>query len=205
MCDDAAPLLTEIKRKLFHLTALLYVAGIIYLPRPTYVALLAAGLALVYAIDRIRLSRPEINAWFLRRFTGLLRAQEQDHLSGVVWMLAGVLGTAVLVQPVPLACAALLYLILGDGVASLAGMGLGGPHWPGSPKRISGSLACLVTCLIVGAFLLPPVYDWRGVVLGAAAATAFERGLLPGNDNLTIPVGASVVFMLIYGLRPLGF
>ena len=135
MCDDGLSVLTEIKRKLFHLTALLYVAGIIYLPRPIYIALLAACLILVIAIEQSRLRIPAVKAWFSRRFQGLFREQENDHVSGVVWMLGGVLSTAILVRPTSLACAALLYLILGDGVASLAGIGFRGPHWPQSPKR----------------------------------------------------------------------
>jgi len=195
----------EIKRKFFHLTALIYVAGIIYLPRPTYVAVLAIALALVFVVERTRLSRPAVNDWFFRYFGRLFRSEERERMSGVVWMMAGVLVTAIVVPPTRLAATALLYLVLGDGIASVAGKGIGGPHWPGSRKRLAGSLACFAMCAAIGALLLPPVYGWHGVLIGAAVATALEWGLVPGNDNLTVPVGSGLALLLAYGIRPFGF
>lgn len=193
---------SEIKRKLFHLTALVYVAGIIYLPRRPYLLLIGSALVLVGGVEAARLRRPAVNAWFQRRFGGLFREEERRRPTGVVWMLGGVLLTAVVVGPALLAAAALLYLILGDSVASLAGKGLGGPHWPGSRKRLTGSAACFLVCLGVGAVLLRPAYGWRGVLIGAGAATLLEWGVLPGNDNLAIPVGAGLALLLAYGIPP---
>jgi dolichol kinase len=193
---------SEIKRKLFHLTALIYVAGIIYLPRRAYVAVLAVALLVVGGVEAARLSRPSVNAWFQRWFGGLFREEERNRPTGVLWMLGGVLLTAVVVAPTALAATALLYLILGDGIASVAGKGLGGPRWPGSPKRLAGSLACLLVCLAVGALVLRPGWGWHGIVLGAAAATFLEWGPLPGNDNLTIPLGAGAALLLAYGIPP---
>jgi dolichol kinase len=113
--------------------------------------------------------------------------------------------SALLVEPLPLLVCALLYLIFGDTAASLVGKRLQGPRWPGSEKRFSGSLACLTVCLIIGATLLRPMYGWHGVVAGAITATLLEWSVLPINDNLTIPVGSSLVLLACYQVKPLSF
>jgi dolichol kinase len=195
---------TEIKRKLFHLLGLIYVAGIIYLPRRPYLALLALALIAVLMVERARLSRPAMEAWIERRFGGLLRARETRRFSGVPWMMGGVLIATALLGPVAPAAAAVLYLLLGDAAASLVGIRLGGPRWPGSPKSIAGSLACFVVCLVVGRALLAPDYGWTSAVAGAIAATALEFGPLPIDDNLAIPAGASVVLLITCRLMPFG-
>ena len=195
----------ELKRKLFHLCALIYVAGIIYLPRPAYLIVLAAAFAVAWTVERCRLSVPAFNAWFVGRFGGLLRPEEQSRMSGVVWMLAGVFITVALLPSVTLSAAAVLYLIFGDGVASLAGKKIGGPHWPGSRRRPSGTFACLVACVIVGVLVLRPAYGWSAVVVGAAAATLLEMGVIPLDDNFTIPAGTAVVLWLFYGRIGTGF
>lgn len=192
----------EIKRKLFHLAALIYLAGIIYLPRRAYLTTLLVALAVVYALERRRLARPGLNDWFFRHFGGLFRPAERGRISGATWMLAGVAATVALAPDPRIAAAALLYLILGDGVASIAGMTLGGPRWPGSPKSLSGSAACFAVCVAAGAAALTPAYGWGGVIMGALAATALEAGIVPGDDNLTVPVGSAVALMLSYGLMP---
>lgn len=187
----------EIKRKFFHLSALIYVVGIIYLPRRTYLCILAAAFVLVLVVEVARLKRPALNEWFQLRFGGLFRERERDRLSGVSWMLAGVLTTVAMAEPLPIAVAAILYLVLGDAVASLVGIRLGGPHWPGSDKRISGSLACFAVCLVIGAVILREPYGWAAVLVGALAATIFERGVVPVNDNFLIPTGSALTLLAI--------
>jgi dolichol kinase len=194
----------EIKRKIFHMTAMIYVVGIIYLPRRTYLLILAAVLAMAALVELARLRRPSVNDWLMRRFAGLVREQERRRPSGITWMLAGVTATVALVEPARLAVTALLYLVLGDAVASLIGIRLGGPKWPGSGKRLSGSLACLLVCLVIGATLLPPEYGWHGVFIGAVVATAVEWGLVPVDDNFSIPIASSIALLASYRVPPFG-
>lgn len=192
----------EIKRKLFHLTALLYVVGIIYLPRRVYVGIIGLALGAVLLIETARLKNPRVHAWFDRVFGNLFREKESHHLSGVPWMLAGVGLSAAIVGPVELAATSILYLILGDAVASLIGMRLGGPRWFGSAKRMSGSAACYAACLLIGQMVLAPTFGWPGVFVGAFAATAIELCPIPVDDNFSIPVGAALVFCLMYRIVP---
>jgi dolichol kinase len=189
---------SEIKRKLFHLAALVYVVGIITLPRGPYVAGLAVLLGVAAVLEALRLTRPAVNDWFFRRFGGLFRPAERERVCGATFMVAGVLVATALLPP-DLAGVAVLYLVLGDAVASIVGVSVQGPAWPGTQKRLSGSLACFVVCLAVGAALLPPGRGWAGALVGAAVATALEAGIIPGDDNLIIPAGSAVALLLTYG------
>lgn len=194
----------EIKRKCFHLTGLIYVVGLIYVPRSIYLTVIVSALVIEFIVEILRLNVPVIGRLADRLFGNMFRIEERTRFSGVFWMLAGVTTTILLLSSVTLAACALLYLILGDAVASLAGLRFGGPHWPGSKKRLSGSLACLMVCLLVGVLMLRPEFGWHGVILSAVIATLFERGVVPLNDNFTIPVAAAVAFLISYGLKPIG-
>ncbi len=193
----------EIVRKLFHLLALIYVAGAVLLPRPTFLVVLVLLLTIEFFLETARLRSPSFKSFFDRYFGGLIRAHEAGSFTAIFWMVLGVLLSAVIVGPIRVLAAVYLFLILGDGVASLVGKSVGGPKWPGSVKSVSGSAACFLVCLGVGALLMRPDYSWAGILIGALAATWLEFGILPGNDNVTIPVGTSLVFLLIYRF-PLG-
>ena len=109
--------------------------------------------------------------------------------------------TALLVPPAPLAAAAILYLIFGDGIASIAGKSIGGPRWPNSNKRVSGSLACFIACVLVGIIVMwPSGYGWPGIVIGALTASFFEIGFIKLNDNFILPLVSSIAFVLTYNL-----
>lgn len=192
----------ELKRKLFHLTGAAYAAGFLVLPRDIYIAVLTGLLVLEAVFEWARLARPELNRWFLARAGTLVREKEHRKIAGVLWMTLGVLLTALLAEPPRVAVAAVLYLIFGDGIASLAGKSLGGPRWPSSEKRLSGSFACFAVCLAVGAVTLRPEFTWGGVIVGALAATVLERGVVPWDDNAVIPPGSAAVLLAWNGLPP---
>jgi dolichol kinase len=190
----------EFLRKLFHLLALGYVAGALWLPRRTFLAVVLLLLVLDFTFENLRFRVPAFRAWFLKSFGTLIRPGEREKFTAVFWMLLGVLTAALLVQPTPVLVTIYLFVIFGDGVASLVGKGIGGPKWPGSQKSLSGSSACFIVCLLCAALVLRPGYSWVGIVAASAAATLLEFGILPWNDNLAIPLGTALVFLLIYRL-----
>ncbi len=190
----------ELKRKGFHLTALIYVAGVFFIPRPTYIVVLTAMLAAASITEIFRLRVPAVNDLFFRFFGGIFRDSERDRPSGVLWLLLGVLVAVLVLEPIPLAATALLYIVLGDTAASLVGIGIGGPVWPRSKKTVSGSAACFLVCLAIGTALMPPDYPWGAVVIGAAAATVVEAGFIKINDNFLIPAVSAVVLRITCGL-----
>jgi dolichol kinase len=192
----------EIRRKIFHLLSLVYVVGLVYIPRTRYLLLLLAAGILVLISETIRLRVPMVGEAFNKIFGPIMREREQKTYSGLFWMLIGVFLTVFLVDSVPVAATAILYLILGDAMAALIGIRFKGPTWPNGNKRVSGSMACFLTCLLIGNFLLRPAYSWSGVIAGALTATVVEIGFFPVDDNVTIPVASALVLMLCYGITP---
>lgn len=190
----------EIQRKLFHLTALLYVVGAVAIPRETYLFILGGLLAVEIFFELARLRVASFQGFIERHFGGLLRTEERYQLSGIFWMLLGVMVTMSLLQSIPLATAALLYLVLGDTAASLIGMRVQGPAWPGSKKTLSGSAACFLFCFFIGMIILQPIHGWGAVFVGALVATIVESGVFRVNDNFTIPVVSALVFRQFYSV-----
>ena len=187
----------ELKRKSFHMIGIIYAVGIACLPRPVFIGSVAGLLLVVFVVESLRLRVLPVNDWFFLHFGGLFRKKEQNRFSGVVWMLAGILFSAVALRPVPLVIAVILYLVIGDTLASVAGKSLGGPKlWCRKDKSISGSLSCFVSCLGVGWFVLTPEYGALVVIWGALAATLGEIGLPSVDDNFALPVFTSVAFLL---------
>lgn len=192
----------ELKRKAFHLTALIYCAGFLFLPRSQYISLLSCWLILEFAVEILRIKNSSVRAWFSTHFKGITREKEEFHFTGIFWMITGVLSTAVLLEPTKLAVTALLYLIFGDAAASLIGKSIKGPHWFRSDKRISGSVGCFLVCVLIGVLVLGPDYSKGTIFGGALVATFLEMGLIPGNDNLLIPAGSAVFFLIYQNLKP---
>lgn len=190
----------EIKRKLFHSLALGYVAGVFLLPRPLFIGVLIGLLFLDILFEVSRLKIPAFADFCQRWVGGLVRKEENTKLTAVFWMLLGVISSALIIKPALVVATVYLFLIFGDGAASLAGKGLGGPQWPGSPKRISGTAACFFVCVALGFLILSPAYSSAGILAAAAAATFFEFGFFSINDNLMIPLGTSLAFKWIYNL-----
>ncbi len=193
---DTQSFQTELKRKLFHLTGLLYVIGLAYMPRQTYLTALIVLLGIELIAETLRLKHRYIRDWTNRIAGELMREHERDKISGIFWMTFGALGSALIVSETRLAAACMLYLILGDAAASLTGKLLRGQHWPGSPKRLSGSAACFITCVVIGVLVLRPAFGWEFVLIGASVATFSEFNPLKINDNFLIPFTSAVGFFL---------
>ena len=155
----------------------------------------------VWGMEWARIRFSAFNQLFLSLLGGLIREEERTKLSGVFWMVAGVLTIAILIKSPPLSIAILLYLLLGDTAAGLGGKWLKGPHWGQSPKRVSGSLSCFIVCFFIGFFLLRPGYNGTSIFIGALVATGAEYGMFRMNDNFLIPALSSLFFWLYdYGL-----
>lgn len=166
------------------------------LARPQFLRVVFSLWVIISILEILRLHTPA-GRYLSDRFAGgLLREHERSHFSGAWWMLLGVMASGFLLDPFRLAATPILYLLLGDTAASLVGIQLKGPRWPGSQKSISGSFGCFFVCVIVGFVLLKPSFGWSLVFMGAFAATFFEMNPLRLNDNLLIPLGSALIIRL---------
>jgi dolichol kinase len=152
----------------------------------------------------VRLKVPGVNKPFLHCFRKLLREGEAATLTSSAYLLIAASIVFVFYDQ-SIAAIALTFLAVGDPVAGMAR-----EKWGESPnqsshkiivkgKGLRGSGACLLACLVAGAILasITQVAFWL-VVIGAICATAVEFFSLPLNDNLTIPLVAGGVMMLIW-------
>jgi dolichol kinase len=182
----------EAWRKLLHLSTAVLPAWIYWAPWPwTWRGPLLAFLG-VLAVDVARLARPEFGRRFDARFGPYLRDHEAHGLVSVHSLTGAALMLACVVPPA-IAATALLYLVVGDAAAALVGSRLG-RHRLGR-KSLEGSLACLASCLAVGAALLPGCE--AAIVGGALVATLVEALPLPVDDNWSVPLLGAVTLVLL--------
>jgi phytol kinase len=115
-------------------------------------------------------------------------------------------------EVIPLEAGGIGILVLGygDGSAALIGKRFGKRkrHLPGGEKSLAGT-AAMVTVSFFAVLLLSALWFpgsmTAGRAVAAAAATAVGAALIElltpwGIDNLTIPLGASVLFMAVSGV-----
>jgi len=134
-----------------------------------------------------RKQRSALSRLFYRVFGPLLRHQEKKKLAGVTYLFMGGLLVFALF-PKEIAALSVLYLAVGDGMATIVGLSFG-KHSIGK-KTFEGTIAFIISSFLVS-FVVPSVSIWiRGV--GAVFAGILEAIRLPENDNFWIPFGAGV-------------
>jgi len=190
----------EIRRKLFHLLTLIYVAGYWYLPRRVVLIGMGITIFLAFVIEVVRLSHRKVNRLVL--LLGVHRKSEENNLSGLLWTLSGAFFTMYFFENPQVALtrnivlASLLWTSVSDTSAAIVGTSIGKIKI--GSKTLEGSSAYFLTALALGYFVLPwPVFLW-----GALLSTFFEAIKWPLNDNFWLPVlsaGALTQIMIRYG------
>ncbi len=178
----------EIKRKVFHHLALLYMIVYAIFPRWLSVWFFLMVLLGVGAVEFIRLRRPEINAWALQKFGGIHRPAEIMGPSGIFWTLLGCWLTMLVFTNKRIVLPALGFLVFGDTAAALAGRKWGKRIWPKNPpKTYEGSAAFAAVSALWAIFFV----RWPVALLSSLAAAWVEAQSWPWNDNLWVPfIGA---------------
>src|SRR5437762_2696510 len=109
----------EMKRKVFHNLALIYMLMYALLPRGAVLWILFFCLVLVSVVEFLRLRRPELNAKFLALFGGIHRQAEITGPSGIFWTLLGSWLTMVFFTNKRIVLPALGFMVFGDTLAAL--------------------------------------------------------------------------------------
>lgn len=190
---SGSPLPAELKRKAFHALSAVYALLYALAGRTASLWTLGMLLVLIGTLEAARLRTPALNAALIRSFGGIHRESEVRRPSGILWTLTGCFLTIALVPQRDIVLAALGYLALGDGMAALVGRRWG--HLRIGAKSLEGSLACFLSCWLVGMACLTPPFGSPEVIAGALAATVLEALPMPLNDNLWMPLFSALLLM----------
>ncbi|MCX7784717.1 MAG: hypothetical protein N2201_00570 [candidate division WOR-3 bacterium] len=148
-------------------------------------------------IDYIRLHIGSIKKMFLLLFGQLLRRSELHSLTGGSYLLLASL-VAILIFPDPgVYMAAISFLVIGDTVAALFGLRFGKTRL--FRKTVAGTLACLVSCLLIAYILSRLPYKNLSLpvgIIGAFTATLVEALPVEVNDNVVIPILSGAVMQI---------
>ena len=193
----------HLMRKIWHMVmgltiVTLYVAGF---PKP--LALLILGSLLVFSVlmELARLKNPVMNERCVRFFGYLMRTNEVNEISGMPYYIASAF-FAIAVFPIHVAMLSLLYLALGDPIASFFGILYRGRsislrQGKSFHGTVAGFLACAAaTWIYLGAVGMGGLNHIRLTLLGGFAGAIAELLPLEIDDNFTIPVVSGLIMWL---------
>ncbi|MFC2154569.1 diacylglycerol/polyprenol kinase family protein [Candidatus Altiarchaeota archaeon] len=174
----------EFKRQMVHLLLGSAIAFTMYFFKLYTVLLLLATTILFLVVPRFSPNNP------LSRLLMALFERKKDieefPFRGAIFFNIGAV-SAVFLLPLEFACGVILVLGWGDSMSTLIGKYIG-RHRIGA-KSIEGSLAFLLFGFIGALFFL----NWEMALLFAFVGMFIEL-FLPFNDNLSIPIGLSLLY-----------
>lgn len=178
----------EAARKAFHVASVALPLAVLLLREHRRLALagLAAVAATALVVEALRHRYRPARYHFLRRTRVMLRPHERRGLAGATYM-AVAYALALLLFPVHVAVAAMLYNGLGDAAAALVGKRWGRHRTPWG-KSWEGFAAALGVCLAVGVAVgaaVSPI-PFPAALGGALVAAAVELAPLPVDDNVRV-------------------
>jgi dolichol kinase len=193
----------QIGRRLFHFLNGTIVATMynLFLTHKQVVYVLGLTASLVYLIDQVRVSYPEIsrNFNFLNKL--LLRAEEQLKQSAAVPYAMSLLLT-ILSFPKEISLIAIYTLSIADPLSAIIGIKFG-KHKIAKNKSLEGSGAFFISTFFISFFVLSSIFigiTWpilKASFLIALLAALAE--LVPSrlDDNLTIPLFTAILAWIV--------
>ena len=186
---------SEFSRKIFHLLNMVIPLIHVYFieDRMEMLIFLSLMLIICFFIEVLRTQYFILHKFFKKYLHFMMRDSEKEgEITGATWVFAGSLFTIILI-PKPFCIVALFFLAVGDTFAALVGMNY--PFLKIGRKTLSGSIACFVTCCIIG-LLFSFGLNTSTIMFGAFIATLTELSSMKINDNLSIPIfsGISMYF-----------
>ena len=162
------------------------------LEREVMIAITAAATGFTIALELARRHFPNLNDWFLARFSVLLKQSESTRVLGSTYMMASSLIVFLFFEK-EVAILALLYIAVGDPLAGTLGKRFG--RIKIGSKSLEGTFAFAVgaggvgCAFIAGGLEVPYWVALSGAGLGALV----ELFPSPLDDNLTVPPVSAVL------------
>jgi glycerol-3-phosphate acyltransferase PlsY len=159
-----------------------------FVPKEVLLITLGAVTGVFVAWEIARLKNRRVNKWMSSYLRVMLKEEERLRPTGTTYLLLASLVAFLLFEKY-VAVTSLLFLSIGDLVAAVIGEEYG-RQVLFSNKTLEGSLACLVSCLLIGMLMvrISPTMSLPVVVIGALSSAIVELLPIPIDDNLTIPL-----------------
>ena len=183
--------MSEFYRKILHLLNVVIPLVHVYFikDRMGMLIFLSFMLIICFFIEVLRTQRFKLHEFFKKYLHFMMRDSEKEgNITGATYVFAGALFTIILI-PKPFCIVALFFLAVGDTFAALVGMNY--PFLNIGRKTLSGSIACFVTCCMIG-LLFSYSLDTSTIMFGAFIATLTELSSTKINDNLSIPIFSGI-------------
>lgn len=192
-------------RKLYRMLGLLFpILYIFYSKSLVLSILIPLTLAFIF-IDVMRLEFPKITKGYFKYFSKISKGREKYNPLGTTYVLLGEMIT-ILFFSKEIAIVAIFFLIFGDAAASF-GKKYGKIKTGVWDKKLEGSIACFIVCVIIGWLLTLFIgLDLRVILLGAVAATVIEavplfikseKRYFYLDDNFTIAIFSAFIMSLL--------
>lgn len=197
----------ELQRKALHLAALVIPLGLLLLGRQTALWILVPLAAVAVTLDVARQRITRLNDLIERFFSFMMRPEERPEvgsrivLNGATWMcIAATVCAFFFVENI--AAAGLAMLMVGDGAAAIVGRRFGRHKLANSEKSFEGSIAFVFFAVLVCLPLMSSAWGYPPLTLaqiglGAVSAAVIEALPIPINDNLRVPLVASLAIALL--------
>lgn len=193
----------HLERKLTHVFGILLMVVVhhFFSLQTCWMILLFGGVPLIL-LDIFRRRFESLQKFSLKIFGGIMRRREVRGITGTTYLL---LGTAVILAIFPhnIVSLSLLFLAVGDPLASFVGVKYGSLKIVGK-KTLEGSLAAYVACCLVAYFF----YSWKELMvehiyivslLSGFVGAVSELAPLKIDDNFVQPVmNAGLLYLLFY-------
>lgn len=195
----------HIARKIYHLIGVLLMIVVYHnIDRNTALLILSISACVIVPFDFLRQKIPFLNKMALFTFRWIMRENELKSLAGTTYLI---IGTYLLIFffPRPVATLSLLFLAVGDPIASAFGIWYGKDKLIGF-KTLQGTIACFICCWIIALFyfldrsLMTDRLMLTSLIAGFIGALA---ELIPiGNldDNLTLPLISATLLSGLFKL-----
>ncbi len=183
-------------RRVFHLLAGSSIpVGILFLPRDLVEWGLIAASVIAVLFELVRSLAPSVNELAVRRLP-FFKESERWQVTGATYMALSAT-FIVFVFDKEVAVLALLFLSVGDPFAALIGVRDHRTRVFGKSLAGAGAFTSAAIGAGVLASLHPDVPLVWWIVPGAVVAAAAELAPLPVDDNITVPLAASVAMALL--------
>ncbi len=182
-------------RKSWRLCGIIFPLVYYFSNKITAIFIILPILCIFLFIELLRFRISRFNERLFAIFRYVLKEKERKSLLTTTAFLVSVLVTVVLFRK-DIAITAMLFLVFADAASAVVGTYFGRRKILN--KSLEGSLAFLVTCLLIG--LLTKFTSiglaWPVIIAGAFTATTTELLSLPLDDNFTIALSSGIVMEL---------